>query len=60
MNVTFGNIGSILSPLIYEYLPNSIFLAIFALFSIIHSILLIFLPETVGKPMIETIDELKE
>ena len=60
MNVTFGNIGSILSPLVYEYLPNSIFLCIFALFSIIHSILLIFLPETVGKPMIETIDELKE
>ena len=59
MNVTFGNIGSILSPLIYEYLPNSIFLFIFAMFSIIHSILLIFLPETVGRPMIETIDELK-
>ena len=60
MNVTFGNIGSILSPLIYEYLPNSVFLFIFAMFSIVHSILLIFLPETVGRPMIETIDELKE
>ena len=59
MNVTFGNIGSILSPLVYEYLPNSIFLFIFAMFSILHSILLIFLPETVGRPMIETIDELK-
>ena len=59
MNVTFGNIGSILSPLVYEYLPSSLFLFIFGLFSIIHSILLIFLPETVGKPMIETIDELK-
>ena len=59
MNVTFGNIGSILSPLVYEYLPNSIFLFIFAMFSIMHSILLIFLPETVGRPMIETIDELK-
>ena len=60
MNVTFGNIGSILSPLFYEYLPSSLFLLIFAVFSIIHSFLLIFLPETVGKPMIETIEELKE
>ena len=60
MNVTFGNIGSILSPLVYEYLPSSLFLFIFAIFSIIHSILLIFLPETVGKPMIETIEELEE
>jgi hypothetical protein len=59
MNVTFGNIGSILSPLVYEYLPSSLFLFIFALFSIFHSILLIFLPETVGKPMIETIEELE-
>ena len=59
MNVTFGNIGSILSPLVYEYLSSSLFLFIFALFSIFHSILLIFLPETVGKPMIETIEELE-
>ena len=58
MNITFGNIGSILSPLVYEYLPSSLFLFIFAVFSIFHSFLLIFLPETVGKPMIETIDEL--
>ena len=59
MNVTFGNIGSILSPLVYEYLSSSLFLFIFALFSIFHSILLIFLPETVGKPMIESIEELE-
>ena len=58
MNITFGNIGSILSPLIYEYLPSSLFLFIFGLFSVIHSLLLFFLPETVGKPMIETIEEL--
>ena len=58
MNVTFGNIGSILSPLVYEYLPSSLFLFVFGLFSIMHSLLLIFLPETVGKPMIETIEEL--
>jgi hypothetical protein len=60
MNVTFGNIGSILAPLVYEYLPSWLFLFIFALFSIFHGILLIFLPETVGKPMIESIEELNE
>ena len=60
MNVTFGNIGSILSPLVYEYLPSWLFLFIFALFSIFHGILLLFLPETVGKPMIESIEELNE
>ena len=58
VNVTFGNIGSILSPLIYEYLPIWLFLFVFALLSIFHSILLIFLPETVGKPMAESIEEL--
>ena len=60
MNVTFGNIGSILSPLVYEYLPSWLFLFVFALFSIFHAILLIFLPETVGRPMIESIEELNE
>ena len=59
VNVTFGNIGSILSPLVYEYLPNWLFLCVFALLSVFHSILIIFLPETVGKPMIETIEELE-
>ena len=58
INVTFGNIGSILSPLVYEYLPNWLFLCVFALLSIFHALLLICLPETVGKPMVETIDEL--
>ena len=60
INLTSGNIGSIISPLVYEYLPSWLFLFIFALFSIFHSILLIFLPETVGRPMIETIEELNE
>jgi hypothetical protein len=58
VNVTFGNIGSILSPLVYEYLPIWLFLLVFALLSVFHSILIIFLPETVGKPMVETIEEL--
>ena len=59
INVTFGNIGSILAPMIYEYIPSSMLLLIFAFMTIFHSILLIFLPETEGKPMIETIDELE-
>ena len=58
INVTFGNFGSILSPLIYEYLPIWLFLLVFAFLSVFHSILIIYLPETVGKPMVETIDEL--
>ena len=58
INVTFGNFGSILSPLIYEYLPNWLFLFVFAILSIFHSFLLFFLPETVGKPMVESIEEL--
>ena len=60
MNVTFGNIGSILSPLLYEYLPSWLFLLIFGLFSVFHAFLLIFLPETVGRPMIESIEELNQ
>ena len=59
VNVTFGNLGSILSPLIYEYLPIWLFLCVFAFLSIFHSFLLIFLPETVGKPMAESIEELE-
>ena len=60
INVTFGNIGSILSPLVYEYLPSWLFMLIFAFFSILHAFLLIFLPETVGRPMIESIEELND
>ena len=60
INATFGNIGSILSPLVYEYLPGSPILFVFVLISILHAFLLIFLPETVGRPMIESIDELNE
>ena len=43
--------------MIYEYIPNWLLLFIFAITTIIHSILLIFLPETEGKPMVESIEE---
>ena len=58
VNVTFGNVGSILSPMVYEYMPSWLFLLVFAGLSAFHSFLLIFLPETEGKPMVETIEEL--
>ena len=58
INVTFGNIGSVISPLIYEYLPSWVFLLSFAFLTIFHSFLLFFLPETGGKPMNESIEEL--
>ena len=60
VNLTFGNGGSIIAPMILEYLDNWLFLTVFAIVSVINSFLLIFLPETCGKPMIETIAELDD
>ena len=59
INATFGNGGSILAPMILEFLPNWLFLTLLALICAMNSFLLIFLPETVGKPMAETIKELE-
>ena len=58
VNVSFGNGGSIIAPLLLEYLDYWLFLFVFAIVCFINSFLLFFLPETVGKPMIETIEEL--
>jgi len=58
INISCGNIGSILSLMAFEYLPTWLFFIIFGILSIFHSFLLIFLPETVGKPMVESIEEL--
>ena len=60
VNLTFGNGGSIMAPLVLEYLDNWLFLTVFAVISVISSFLLFFLPETVGKPMIESIAELED
>ena len=60
VNATFGNAGSIIAPLILEYLDYWLFLFVFAIVCTINSLLLFCLPETVGKPMKETIDELEE
>ena len=59
INTTFGNGGSILAPMLLEFLPNQIFLSLLASIYILDSICIMFLPETVGRPMIETIDELE-
>ena len=60
INLTFGNGGSIIAPLILEFLDNWLFLTVFAIVCAINSLLLFFLPETCGKPMIETIAELDD
>ena len=60
INAAFGNGGSILAPMLLEFLPNWLFLTIFAGVCGLNAVLIIFLPETVGKPMIETIDELED
>ena len=59
INATLGNGGSIIAPLLLEFLPNWFFLTLFAIVCSVNSLLLIILPETVGKPMVETIDELE-
>ena len=57
-NVLFGNGGTIFAPILLEYVPNWLFLQIFAGICGINAYLIKFLPETVGMPMIESIDEL--
>ena len=46
MNATFGNAGSIIAPLILEYLDYWLFLFVFAIVCTINSLLLFCLPET--------------
>ena len=59
-NVLFGNGGTIFAPILLEYVPNWLFLQIFAGICGINAYLIKFLPETVGMPMIESIDELEK
>ena len=60
VNATFGNAGSILAPMLLEFLPKWLLLLILASICFLNSFFIMFLPETVGKPMIETIDELEK
>ena len=59
INATFGNAGSIGSPYLLEFLKNWQFLILLAAICAINAIILIFIPETVGKPMVESIKELE-
>ena len=58
INTTFGNLGSIGAPYLLEFLKNWQFLILLDALCVINAIGLIFLPETVGKPMVESIQEL--
>jgi len=58
INATFGNAGSIGAPYLLEFLRNWQFLILFAVVCGINAVVLVCIPETVGKPMIETIKEL--
>ena len=60
INATIGNAGSISAPLLLEFLLNSQFLLFLSVINAINAVVLVCLPETVGKPMVESIPELDE
>ena len=60
INATFGNLGSVIAPQLIEILLTWQFLVLFAVITAINATMLICLPETVGKPMVESIPELNE
>ena len=60
INATFGNVGSIFAPQLIEHLLTWQYLILFDVITAINAVVLICLPETVGKPMVETIKELEE
>ena len=59
LNATFGNLAGIVSPVITEFINKYILYLIFAVLSGINIFFTLFLKETVGKPMLETIEELE-
>ena len=59
LNSTFGNLAGIVSPIIVEFINKYLLYVIFAILSGINIFLTLFLKETVGKPMLETIEELE-
>ena len=59
LNSTFGNLAGIVSPMIIEFTNKYLLYIIFAVLSGVNIFLTLFLSETVGKPMIETIEELE-
>ena len=59
LNLACGNFAGMISPIIIEYINKYLLYAIFAILSGINIFLTFFLKETVGKPMLETIEELE-
>ena len=60
LNQTLGNLAGSISPIIIEFFNEIILYISFAAFVIINIILTFFAPETVGKPMLETIEEIEQ
>lgn len=60
INAGIGNVGGILFPYIQEVLNIRIYNSIYAGLSVLCGISLIYLDETRGKPIVETIKELEE
>ena len=58
LNSTFGNLAGIVSPMITEFANKYFLYFIFAVLSGVNIFFTFFLKETVGKPMLETIEEL--
>jgi hypothetical protein len=58
LNSTFGNLAGIISPLIIEFINKYLLYLVFAVLSGVNIFFTFFLKETVGKPMLETIEEL--
>lgn len=59
LNSTFGNLAGIVSPIIIEFTNKYLLYLVFAILSGINIFFTFFLKETVGKPMLETIEELE-
>ena len=57
LNSTFGNLAGMISPIIIEFFNKYILYAIFAILCGFNIFFTFFLKETVGKPMLETIEE---
>ena len=59
LNQTLGNLAGSISPIIIEFFPEIILYISFAALVVVDIILTFFVPETVGKPMLESIEEIE-
>ena len=59
LNQTLGNLAGSISPTIIEFFNEIILYISFASLVVVDIVLTLFVPETVGKPMLETIEEVE-